>query len=150
MPSIIYILPELFLSLGIMSLLMFGLFIKKNFKLLNLLTVLTLIFTIILVLIVSFSQNIKAKDNNIEEGARLAHFSGCFGCHTTKEDFEFSGGRPLKTKYGIFFTPNITSHKKFGIGRWSEKDWISASMDGGIFEVRGQSPRIRSIPDEGI
>ena len=50
MQTIIYILPELFLSLGIMSLLMFGLFIKKNFKLLNLLTVLTLIFTIILVL----------------------------------------------------------------------------------------------------
>ena len=49
MYSIIYILPELFISLAIMFLLMIGVFIKKSFKLVNLLTMLILIFTIILV-----------------------------------------------------------------------------------------------------
>ena len=50
MQTIIYILPELFLSIAIMFLLMLGVFIKKSFKLVSLLTILSLIFAIILVL----------------------------------------------------------------------------------------------------
>ena len=50
MQTIIYILPELFLSITIMFLLMVGVFIKKSFKLVNLLTILSLIFAIALVL----------------------------------------------------------------------------------------------------
>ena len=50
MQTITYILPELFLSLSIMFLLMVGVFIKNSFKLVNLLTLLILLFTIILVL----------------------------------------------------------------------------------------------------
>ena len=49
MQSIIYILPELFLSISVMILLMLGVFIKKSFKLINLLTIFVLIFAIILV-----------------------------------------------------------------------------------------------------
>ena len=50
MQTIVYILPELFLSAAIMFLLMLGVFIKKSFKLVNLLTILSLIFAIALVL----------------------------------------------------------------------------------------------------
>ena len=50
MQTIVYILPELFLSIAIMFLLMLGVFIKKSFKLVNLLTILGLIFAIVLVL----------------------------------------------------------------------------------------------------
>ena len=50
MQTIVYILPELFLSIIIMFLLMIGVFIKKSFKLVNLLTVLSLLFAIVLVL----------------------------------------------------------------------------------------------------
>jgi len=50
MQTIIYILPELFLSITIMFLLMLGVFIKKSFKLVNVLTILSLIFEIILIL----------------------------------------------------------------------------------------------------
>ena len=50
MQTIIYILPELFLSITIMFLLMLGVFIKKSFKLVNLLTILSLLFAIVLVL----------------------------------------------------------------------------------------------------
>ena len=39
MQTIIYILPELFLSFSIMSLLMIGVFVKKSFKLVNFLTI---------------------------------------------------------------------------------------------------------------
>jgi len=50
MQTIIYILPELFLSFSIVTLLMLGIFIKNSFKLVNLLTIFTLIFGITLVL----------------------------------------------------------------------------------------------------
>ena len=50
MQSITYILPELFLSVSIMTLLMVGVFVKRSFKLVNLLTILSLVFAIILVL----------------------------------------------------------------------------------------------------
>ena len=50
MQSIVYIFPELFLSLATMTLLMFGVFVKKSFKLVYLLTILSLIFAIVLVL----------------------------------------------------------------------------------------------------
>jgi len=50
MQTIIYILPELFLSFSIMILLMIGVFVKKSFKLIYLLTILCIIFSIILLL----------------------------------------------------------------------------------------------------
>ena len=50
MLPITYILPELFLSVSVMVILMVGVFVKKSFKLVNLLTILVLIFTVALVL----------------------------------------------------------------------------------------------------
>ena len=50
MQSIIYILPELFISIMIMTLLMTGVFINKSFKLVYFLSLLSLVFAIILVL----------------------------------------------------------------------------------------------------
>ena len=49
MYTIIYILPELFLTFAIMSFLMIGVFVKKSFKLVNLLTILSLIFGVVLI-----------------------------------------------------------------------------------------------------
>ncbi len=49
MYSIIYILPELFLSASIMVFLMVGVFIKKSFRIVFLLTNISLIFTIVLI-----------------------------------------------------------------------------------------------------
>ena len=50
MQTIIYIFPELFLSFSIMTLLMIGVFLKKSYKLINILTITSLIFTTALVL----------------------------------------------------------------------------------------------------
>ena len=46
----VYILPELFLSISIITLLMIGVFVKKSFKLVYMLTIISLIFTIALIL----------------------------------------------------------------------------------------------------
>ena len=49
MQTIIFILPEIFICLSIMTFLMLGVFVKKSFKLVNSLTILSLIFTIVLI-----------------------------------------------------------------------------------------------------
>ena len=50
MQTIIYILQELLLSLDIMFLLVTGVFIKNSYKIVNLLTLITLVFVTALVL----------------------------------------------------------------------------------------------------
>jgi NADH-quinone oxidoreductase subunit N len=50
MQTISYILPELLLSITIITLLMIGVFVKKSYKLVNLLAILSLVFSIVLVL----------------------------------------------------------------------------------------------------
>ncbi len=50
MSTIFYILPELLLSFSIMFLLIAGVFLKRAFKIVNLLTILTLIFSVVLVI----------------------------------------------------------------------------------------------------
>ena len=50
MQNILFILPELFLSISIMSLLMLGVFIKKSYKLVHLITIAVLVAAILLVL----------------------------------------------------------------------------------------------------
>ena len=49
MQTIVYILPELFLSIMIMFLLMLGVFVKKSFQIVNSLTIFTLVLGIALV-----------------------------------------------------------------------------------------------------
>jgi len=50
MQLIVYILPELFLSITIITLLMVGVFVNKSFKLVYMLTIISLLFTIVLIL----------------------------------------------------------------------------------------------------
>ena len=50
MQTIIYLLPEIFLSLAIMIFLILGVFVKKSFKLISFLTILSFSFAIVLVL----------------------------------------------------------------------------------------------------
>ena len=50
MLNITYVLPEIFLSLSLMLLLMIGIFVKKSFKLVNFLTIIILIFTTAIVI----------------------------------------------------------------------------------------------------
>ena len=65
-----------------------------------------------------------------ENGKILAYAAGCYECHTTNPDKPFSGGYKIKTKYGIFISPNITKDKNYGIGKWSKKEFINAIKHG--------------------
>jgi hypothetical protein len=40
------------------------------------------------------------------------------------------GGLPLKTIFGTFFPPNISSDRNDGIGSWSEANFVTAMWKG--------------------
>lgn len=65
-----------------------------------------------------------------ENGKILAYAAGCYECHTSNPLSPFGGGYKIKTKYGIFTSPNITKSKIFGIGAWSKKEFINAVKHG--------------------
>ena len=57
----------------------------------------------------------------------------CSSCHATpkqKDRTRLGGGRALKTPFGTFYPPNISSDAKDGIGGWSEAQFVTAMHDG--------------------
>ena len=67
-----------------------------------------------------------------KRGEYLAKAGGCIGCHTEekKDAVPFAGGRALKSPFGTFYGPNITTHPQAGIGRWTEADFFRAMREG--------------------
>jgi len=71
-------------------------------------------------------------DARIERGAYLFKAAGCAVCHTDAEHNGpvLGGGRALKTDFGTFYTPNISPDPKYGIGGWSDADFLKALRKG--------------------
>jgi mono/diheme cytochrome c family protein len=65
---------------------------------------------------------------------RIVFFlGGCDSCHRSPEQSDplrLGGGQELKTPFGAFFPPNISSDRNDGIGRWSARDFANAVMAG--------------------
>ena len=68
----------------------------------------------------------------VARGAYLANAGGCASCHTdTKAKGKpFAGGAGIKTPFGTFYPPNITSDPQNGIGKWSDAEFIRALREG--------------------
>lgn len=66
------------------------------------------------------------------KGEYLMKAAGCMGCHTAEgpKSVPFAGGRALKTPFGTFYGPNITSHPTAGIGGWNEDNFLQAMRQG--------------------
>lgn len=65
-------------------------------------------------------------------GAYVLVLGGCVACHTdTKNNGpELAGGVPLKTPFGNFVPPNITSDPEAGIGKWTLAEFSDALSNG--------------------
>jgi mono/diheme cytochrome c family protein len=67
-------------------------------------------------------------------GEYLLRLGGCVTCHTDpkNKDAVLAGSQSagLKTPFGTFYPPNITSSKDHGIGSWTLAQFASALSDG--------------------
>ncbi len=74
---------------------------------------------------------------NLENGRTMFDIGGCASCHATEikdpkpEDrFKLGGGHALKTPFGTFKAPNISTDPKVGMGAWTEIEFVNAMQRG--------------------
>jgi mono/diheme cytochrome c family protein len=78
---------------------------------------------------------------NLGNGRTLFYAGGCAACHAMpgeKDRTKLGGGMALKTRFGTFYPPNISSDPVDGIGAWSEAQFITAM-------TKGTSPQGRHL-----
>ncbi|EIC22467.1 cytochrome c [Thiorhodovibrio frisius] len=66
----------------------------------------------------------------IEYGRYLTLAGDCLGCHVRPGGKAFEGGLALDTPFGTIYSPNITPHKGWGIGSFSDEDFLRALQHG--------------------
>jgi mono/diheme cytochrome c family protein len=73
-----------------------------------------------------------ADPGSVDRGAYLFALAGCGGCHTDEAHHgpALGGGTPIATPFGTFFGPNISPDPTYGIGSWSDADFIQALRQG--------------------
>jgi mono/diheme cytochrome c family protein len=69
-----------------------------------------------------------ASEDLLEHGKYVFYAAGCISCHTRDE--LMAGGRPLDTPFGTFYPPNTTPQREYGIGAWTEEDFVRALREG--------------------
>ena len=67
-----------------------------------------------------------------ERGKYLVDAANCIGCHTDKKHngLPFAGGGAIATSFGLYYSRNITPDPIFGIGAWSDQDFLRALRRG--------------------
>lgn len=64
-------------------------------------------------------------------GERVFHSAGCAACHAIDgDDTILAGGMELQTSLGTLYAPNITPHRRQGIGAWGRADFLNAILRG--------------------
>lgn len=74
-----------------------------------------------------------AHQPNLENGKTMFYAGGCASCHATPgqdDKTRLGGGLGLKSPFGTFYVPNISSDPKDGIGNWTEAQFVTAMMKG--------------------
>lgn len=74
-----------------------------------------------------------AADDNadlIKRGEYLATASDCTACHTAPGGPAYGGGYPVATPFGKIWGSNISSDKQFGIGSWTDDQFVAAVRQG--------------------
>ena len=66
----------------------------------------------------------------IERGSYLAAASDCAGCHSVPGQPPYGGGRKFDLPFGTIYGSNITPDVRYGIGSWTDAEFIAAMYRG--------------------
>lgn len=70
---------------------------------------------------------------NLANGAAMFNAGGCASCHAVPDQPDrtrLGGGVAIKSPFGTFYAPNISSDPTDGIGQWTDADFVNAVMRG--------------------
>jgi mono/diheme cytochrome c family protein len=70
---------------------------------------------------------------NLANGQTAFNAGGCSSCHAVPNQpdrLKLGGGLAMPSPFGTFYVPNISSDPTYGIGRWSEADFVTAVLKG--------------------
>ena len=70
---------------------------------------------------------------DLDNGRNLFWAGGCASCHATENQPDrtlLGGGHGLKSPFGTFYVPNISSHPRDGIGSWTFAQFARAMVQG--------------------
>ncbi|MGL4324022.1 MAG: c-type cytochrome [Beijerinckiaceae bacterium] len=70
---------------------------------------------------------------DLDNGKNLFWAGGCASCHATENQPDrtrLGGGHGLKSPFGTFYVPNISSHPRDGIGNWTVAQFARAMVQG--------------------
>ncbi|WP_218689054.1 cytochrome c [Psychrobacter sp. BF1] len=71
--------------------------------------------------------NVKPTNSDlVNRGAYIARAADCMACHGE----DYTGGSPIATPMGDIYSTNITPSKRYGIGKYTEKDLKNALQKG--------------------
>jgi mono/diheme cytochrome c family protein len=70
---------------------------------------------------------------DLANGKEMFYAGGCASCHAVpkqEDKTRLGGGLALRSPFGTFYVPNISSDRTDGIGAWSEAQFITAMVKG--------------------
>ncbi|PSO22542.1 cytochrome c [Bradyrhizobium sp. MOS002] len=74
-----------------------------------------------------------ARVPDLADGQVIFNAGGCASCHAVPDQpdrLRLGGGVAIKSPFGTFYAPNISSDPTDGIGKWSEAEFVNAVMHG--------------------
>ncbi|MCK1312479.1 cytochrome c [Bradyrhizobium sp. 23] len=74
-----------------------------------------------------------ARVPDLVNGQVMFNAGGCASCHAVPDQpdrLRLGGGVAIKSPFGTFYAPNISSDPTDGIGKWSEAEFVNAVMHG--------------------
>ena len=79
------------------------------------------------------ADKLGAHTPDLANGKTIFSAGGCSSCHAVpkqKDATRLGGGLALRSPFGTFYVPNISSDRQDGIGAWSEAQFITALNKG--------------------
>ena len=70
---------------------------------------------------------------NLANGVATFNAGGCSSCHAVPNQpdrLKLGGGLAMPSPFGTFYVPNISPDPTYGIGRWSEAEFVTAVLKG--------------------
>jgi mono/diheme cytochrome c family protein len=83
--------------------------------------------------VVAAAGTAAARVPDLANGEVMFNAGGCASCHAVPDQpdrLRLGGGVAIKSPFGTFYAPNISSDPSYGIGKWSDAEFVNAVMHG--------------------